>query len=91
MLAIGFGHRSLATLVAGEALITGLAGAVLGSLVAAIGISVVATVKPSVGIGVPWPALGVVILVTAVFCVIAGLIPALRVMRMDCVAAIRAE
>ena len=91
MLAIGFGHRTLAALVAGEALATGVAGAVIGILLAVLGIFLFSATHSISGLTVPWVDLPIVALLSGLLCLLAGVFPARRVMRMDCVEAIRAE
>jgi ABC-type antimicrobial peptide transport system permease subunit len=91
MLAIGFSQRAVAAVVAGEAIVTGLAGAVLGVTVAVGGVVTFAAAEPSAGARVPWLALPVVLVGAVILCTVAAIGPARRAMRLDCVSAIRAE
>jgi putative ABC transport system permease protein len=91
MLAIGFRQRMLAGMVAGEALATGIAGALLGISIAVVGIVIFGALQPSAGAAIPWASLPAVVTLSGLLCLIAGILPARRVMRLDCVTAIRAE
>jgi ABC-type antimicrobial peptide transport system permease subunit len=91
MLAIGFRQRMLAGMVAGEALATGVAGALVGIGIAIGGIAIFGALQPSAGAAIPWASLPAVVGLSGVLCLIAGILPARRVMRLDCVTAIRAE
>ena len=91
MLAIGFRHWMLAAVVAGEVFATGLAGALVGIAVALSAIGAFALTHPSAGVVLPVASLPVVTVLTAILCLLVGLVPARKVMRMDCIEAIRAE
>jgi ABC-type lipoprotein release transport system permease subunit len=91
MLAIGFQHWMLGAVVAGEVFATGLAGAFIGIALALAGIAFFAVTHPAAGVVLPVASLPIVALLTALLCLLVGLLPAQRVMSMDCVDAIRAE
>ncbi|MGH7903509.1 MAG: FtsX-like permease family protein [Candidatus Dormibacteraceae bacterium] len=72
-------------------MLTGLAGALLGIGTAALGIIAFALTNPSAEVTVPAGDLPIITVLCGLLCLIASVLPARRVMRMDCIEAIRAE